>query len=373
MKYARYTLIFFALITQLSCHFDEDVDKAVGEIDKAITDINRTSVGWQNIITKLDADLPGQAHAVIGEDLDQLGRDVVGATTASAMCTIDFVKTRAIQTLENLKAKLLKHPYPALTPGFCTLTVPSLDMNNPVENKNLNIFGFDLNARDPKNARIRAALYGPTAYMKIPEDLIGRSTNYELAVNIAALWPELLKNKYSKIKFYWNDDSTNMPEVLIETWEAKTKAVQVTPQSISFTPPLIGGDVDFDTKPGNWASGSTHMEFMIDSASRSLLARVYMQAMEFGGDNTQVKGYSPWRVLYTEPDRRYRLVDFTPDTPSDQPFSFTTQGPTDFYPAGSVARYTIQIDHKGDDAGTYTMVIVNLNQFVVNEIEVLPS
>src|SRR6202012_120691 len=100
------------------------------------------------------------------------------------------------------------------------------------------VFGFDLNTKDKDSNLVQAALCGPENFMKIPETLIGRTTNYQLAVNIAALWPEIMKNKYSKIKFYWNRDSANMPQALIQPWKAASKNVSVAAQTIDFVPPL---------------------------------------------------------------------------------------------------------------------------------------
>lgn len=351
----------------------ETVDNAVRSIDKATAQIERTNVGWQNIVTDLGSDLPKEAHDLIANDVDILSRDVIGATITSAMCTLDFVKLRALQTLKNLKARLLKQPLTPVSPGFCTLTIPSIDLNDPLAFHTLNVFGFDLNTLDKNFLKIQAALVGDSTYYPIPEKFIGRTTNYQIAVNLTTLWPDLAANKFSKLKLYWNRDSANMPEVLVQPWKAVEKLVRVDAQTITFVPPHEGpSDRNFDTESKNWASGNVHMEFMIDEDHTQLSARIYMTVMEFGGDNTLARGYSPWTPLYTVADKRFQLQDFSPNAPSDLPFNFTTEGPRDFYPAGCVSRYTIQIDHPDDDAGSYTMVTANLNEFSVKLVQIKP-
>ena len=371
--YVTLLLLSYIFIGCSGC--DTAIDKAVGSIDRGVDRINKTAVGWQNIVTEIGAELPKEIQQIIGTDINILAKDVIGAGTASVMCTGDFLKIRTVQTLKNLKNRLLTKPYTPTTPGFCTLTYSSLDPNSSSKSVNtLNIYGFDLKSRDSSNNLIKAVLVGKNRRVVIDEDLIGRTTNYQLAINVGGLLPYLVDNEFSKIKLYWNNDTTQMPEILIQEWTAKTKAPEKIPaMTKDFTPPLIGGDADFTTNDGNWADGKVFVEFRIDSAKSYVEARIFMEAMEFGGDNTHVKGYSDWWKIYTIDDKNYEIQSFGPDNTAEQLFSFREHGEKRFHPSGSIAEYAIQIDHPGDDAGSYTKVTAYFNDLQVIKIQKKPQ
>jgi hypothetical protein len=166
-----------------------------------------------------------------------------------------------------------------------------------------------------------------------------------------------------------------MPEVIIQDWVANVKAPEKIPaMTLDFIPPHVGAsDLDFDTDNGNWADGKVFIEFQIDSAKSSIDARLYMRAMEFGGDNTLVEGYSKWVNIYTQKDKNYEILSFGPNNNAEQLFSFREQGEKRFHPGGSVAEYAIQIDQKEDDAGIYTKVTAYLNDLIVTQIQKKPT
>jgi hypothetical protein len=360
---------------------------AIEKIDEAENSINKISAAGQSqgsqyadILNHLTKDLPAEAHELISNDLKVLTNDAVGASATGALCSVDVLKHGVSRTLDNLKLKLLRKKVMPIKPEFCTLSMASIDLNSDEKSRNtLSIYGFNLYNPDISNNLIQVALIGDNVKKQIDEKYIGRNTNYLLSVNLNSLAPELVSNKYNKIQLYWNGDSTKMPQALIQKWKPKTDVKEFTPTPITFIPPKIGsGDCDFDTKPGNPIVGNIHVEFNIQPTY--VEARVHMDAMEFGGDNTHVGGpdnypssWSPWTRIYTLTKDNFEIQQLAPNTSSKQELLVDSQGQKLYFMgSGAVSNYTVDLDQPGCEAGTYTKVVVTFNQLSVILIEKRP-
>lgn len=381
----KFSITMPLLVLFTACEmFMSKIDRALNSIDKGIATLATQSTSWENTINKIANDLPHEVHDLIGNDLKILANDIVGTTGGEFKCSIDFVRNRAIHTLQNLKLKLQGKPFKNLPPEFCTVNISSIDLNSdPISRNTLNIYGYDLYSQDTAKMQIKAALLGENIKMEINENYIGRVTNYQLSINLNALLPILIENKFDKIQTYWNGDTVRMPQILIQKWKAKTQIEAFTPQPSTFVPPFSGqGDRDFNTQSGNVTNGRIMVRF--EKGKNSIDAFIFMDAMEFGGDNTrvgisidpatnQVTERTAWSNpirIYTVADNKYEIQDFSPNTSSELLIRIDSKGPKLYFMGGgSVSSYTVDLDHEGDDAGTYTRVEVAWNNFSVNLIE----
>jgi hypothetical protein len=375
-------IILISLVIFLtSCGLEKKFDVAINSIEKATGQGAQLGVKYADILNGLKKDLPDDARDMIGNDLKILSNDVIGATASGLICSTDAIKNGAIQTLRNLKAKALGKKFFIPKPEFCTLNMASIDLNSDPKSRNtLTFYGFNLFNADTSNRLIQAVLIGDSTKKIIEEKYIGRNTNYQLSINLNSLIADLVENKYNKIQLYWNGDTAKMPQVLIQKWKAKTDVKEFLPTPISFIPPHIGAsDLDFDTDNGNPAVGNIRVEFNVTPTS--VLARVHMDAMEFGGDNTRVGGpdneatsWSPWTPIYTLTNKNFEIKELSPNTTSKQELLIASQGQKLYsMGGGSVAYYTVDLDQGGDEAGTYTKVVVTWNTLSVILLEKKPT
>lgn len=389
MKNLFLTLTTFLLLS--SCNpFKSDIEKALNTIDKTVSKMNSANADWQSIVKNLSKDLPNEVRSIIGNDLNIIVHDMIGAAGTEVMCNMDFIKKRTINSLLNLKAKLIYKAPRILPPGgFCTLNISAINLNaSPESWRLLSIYGYDLNALDRNNKMVQLALIGKDTLKFIDEALIGRTTNYQLTLNLGALLPDLIENKYDKIQLFWNGDPKGMPQVLIQKWTAQTKVIYFLPSPIVFVPPFSGGgpDRDFNTKANNVTNGRTNVEFRVSKST--IEARVFMDAMESGGDNTRVgvsidpatkqeteaTAWGPWTRIYTLDDPQWEIKEFTSNIQTPLNFTVASQGPK-LYPmgGGSVSHYTVDIDQNGDEAGFYTKVTVDWNKLSLLLIQKKPG
>ncbi|MDY0905630.1 hypothetical protein [Pedobacter sp. CFBP9032] len=376
MKY--YFLIFSLFIS--SCNLDP-VQRAINVIQGGINSLNTNSSQWQKVLRDISRDLPNDVHQLISNDLSIITNNAIGGTTASAMCTMTFMGDRVKQSLENVIKRLKNEKYTDSKPSFCTLTVGQLDMNNDLAiGSPLSIYGYDLNSKDTKGQLLKVALTGNGKIEFVSEEYIGHNTNWQVTININSLITTIIDNKYTKIKLYWNGSDDQMPEITIAPWVAKTKTDVFTPTPITFIPPHTGGnDADFDTSDGNWTSGEVFLELNVQKDF--IDARLFMDVMEFGGDNTRAgrsvdpstyqwtdaTAYSPWRRIYTVADtNKYQIIDLSPKTISKFLIKVVNHDQLIGDMGGeSISRYTIDIDRAGDEAGTFTKVNASFNQLTV--------
>src|SRR6185503_20004751 len=99
----------------------------------------------------------------------------------------------------------------------------------------------------------------------LEEGRIGRTTHYSIALNVAgADFEQLLRAKQiSKLRVVWGDNPTSLPEVLVVPKEAQGVTKQnILIGEISYTPPKVYGDADFN------ASGDHPMKYTVSAESK---------------------------------------------------------------------------------------------------------
>jgi hypothetical protein len=372
MKKLIYLFSFLVLFLLNSCITDS-IEEAVKALDRLEIDIKNSSGDIKAELENWQKDLPNEVRSLIDDDIQKLSANMIGSIGAETRCNVDFLRNRFIQSVENIKRKLLKEPPIYLKPCFCTIDLPSINPNaEPKSLENLKIYGYDFDSPDPSKKLMQVVLIGDGNLSKIiDEKFVGRTTNYEMTINITDILPEIASNKYHKIKFFWNGDSKSMAEILIMKWQPQNLIKQFLPRNFAWYPPHTGGDCDLDTKQGNWANGKIQIQFRING--NELQARLFYDVMEFGGDNTrfgvnaagEASAWGPWNTLYTNDNNDYELVSYSPAAPDRYSFSVTDQGSKDYYQAGSaVSEFVAYIDRKGDDCG-YCHVEVFFNNMDV--------
>lgn len=347
-------LICFSLFLLTSC---DPIKRALSELDDLKKIINNKTGDLTSELEKWREELPEDVRNLIDDDVQKLTKDIIGATGSETRCTVDFLRARFSQSVENIKLKLLGRPAVSQKPCFCTLNLPQINPNSdPKSIESLNFYGFDFDNLDSSGTLMKVVLEGDSVSKLIDEKYIGRTSNYQMVVNLIDILPEIASNKYHKLKIFWNGDSKGLAEAVISEWKPQTKLDPFQPRSFSWYPPHTGGDDDFDTDPGNWANGQVQLELRVNG--NILEGRLFYDVMEFGGDNTRVgvnvngeaSAWGPWTSIYTNTDAKYELIGYSPVPPERYRFAVTDQGPKHYYQAGSaVEQFEAYIDEKGPD------------------------
>ena len=376
-------LVFMVVSIMLaSCTFENQVNTALEIIDNGIRDIERNSSGWQSILQRVSDQLPKDVSEAIRVDAQNLATRSIGTTGTEFRCNVDFLgdrvnflSKRAIQSLQHLKAELLNQNTSPLPPAFCQVSPASIDLNtSPDSWSTLFILGYDLDQKDISGETLKILLLNDQGGTTIlPEDRIGRTTHYQITLNLGGMARQLYNDKITKLLVSWNNSTEKMPQVVVIPWKPVRVEERVplgaTPPYI---PPRTAGDGDFDTSDGNSASLEVREEVQV--AEQGIATRVYMHARESEPDHTEIDGWSEWTPAYTPP-RCWKLISVNPQANSVQTAQVTTHDRLVFpRPAGEVADYfEVWVDRDDDEAGTWSRVVVHLRDVDIVREELVPE
>ena len=354
-------LITFFLLSTLSGCINDPIKQALSELDdlKIILDKNLGDIKTE--MEKWRTELPEKVRNIINDDIQKLSRDIIGATGAETKCTVDFLRARFIQSVENIKSRLLGRRQVYQQPCFCTLNLPMINPNSESKSiESIIFYGYDFNNRDSSNKLMKVVLVGDSLSKEIDENYIGRNSNYQITINLIDILPDVASNKYHKLKIFWNGDSTKLSEALISKWNPQTIFDSFKPNALQRYPEHTGGrDSELDTDPRNWANGQVELQLRVNG--NNIEGRIFYDVMEFGGDNTrfgidgngEARAWGQWTPIYTNVKPDYELIGYSPAPPGRYFFVVTDHNsPKHFYQGGTaVSQFEAFVDQKGDDLG----------------------
>ncbi len=382
---ARATMLLLASIFMMfmisGCTFDvgmgqmaSSVDRAVTVIDNGIAAINQNSASWQSVLQRVANELPEDISQTVRVDAQNLATRSISTAGVEFRCNTDFLANRAVQALQRLKAELRNQKPPPLAPAFCQVSPDNIDLKaDPARQSTVSIYGYDLDQRDSEGKLFQVMLLtSQGTRIPLPESRIGRTTHYQVTLNLGGYFKELYDKKVTKIIVSWGGSTSGFPEVIIVQWEPKreryTQSIGVTGP---FYPPHTGGDKDFNT-----GSGPTDLTLKAEMQKTDTVVRVrtYMFAREQKPDNTKVEGWSSWSTAYTAP-AGYRIISVNPNTNSTCSGVVTQQGLLKFdRPAGEIVEYfEVWVDQSGDEAGSFTKVTTHWRALEITIETIKPS
>ncbi|MGB7962504.1 MAG: hypothetical protein WCF12_06030 [Propionicimonas sp.] len=349
-------------LTASGCGISSSIDEAIRVVDNGIAEISANSSAWQVVLQRVAGELPKEISETIRVDAQNLADRSIAATAVAVMCDFDFVGHRAIQSLQNLKAKLLGTNPPMLAPEFCQVAPQSVELSvEPARWRTVTLTGYDLDHRDTDNNLFAVSLLNEqgAAVALLPDARIGRNTHYQATLSLGLMGPQLFKDRIVKLVVSWGGVSEGYPQVLVIPWEpSKEKLTQrVLGSSPAYQPPPVGGDGDFDTGDGEPTEVTVIGEMRVEP--EALWTRVYLHAREREPDHTEVQGYDAWRKAYSAP-QGWRIVSANPVAACSSDFLVTTQGviPVNCPGGEVVERFDVRVDRDGDESGSWTQVEV---------------
>lgn len=349
---------------------------AIAIVEQGIRDIQSESQSWRAVLERVANELPADISSVIRNDMDHLVTRSIAQAGVEMRCNVDFLSNRAIQSLERIKAELLGQVPASLGPEFCQ-TPPSIDLNlSPDKWQEHILDGYDLDQRDRSGALVQFYfLHEDGSTTSVTEDRIGRTTHYQVTVNLSEpnfqRW--LYASRAVKLVATWNGEVLDQGETVISPWSGETRLEYSSLQNYVYIPPRVYGDGDFDTDEDNFmavnlAGGINVQDTFIDG-------HVYMRAQEREDDYTTVEGWSDWHRLYDAPPG-WQIVAVRPQSDSHESQNILTHGEQSPYwrPAGEVVeKFIVFGDTDDDEADFYTRVDVYWRPLEVTIREVAPA
>ena len=353
----------------------DPIKEAVAVIDNGIRDIQQNSVMWSSILQRVANQLPREVSETIRVDAQTLANRSIQTAGVEFRCDVDFLGNRAIQGLQRLKAELLNQSVPPVTPAFCVLDFPSIDLQvDPSSWSTVILSGYDLDVKDRTNSLLTILLLtqqGTT--IPLPEAQIGRTTHYQVALNLGGMASQFYSNHVVKLLVSWNGSNEGYPQIIVIPWQPQqvTETVMIGTTG-PYYPPNTHGDGDFDTDDGN--ATSLVLEGQMQKTDQYLQNRMHMYAREPGGDNTAVDGWSAWSRAYTAP-QGWRIVEVRPSNNSYLTAQVTVHDRLTYSrPAGEIVDFfEAWVDREGDEAGTWTRVIAHWRPLEITREEVVPA
>ena len=148
MKNVILTMVFIAIaltgckwINKLLGGINDQTNKVVQTLDKAISTLNSQSANWQEVLNGVLKDLPSDVSATIRGDISNLLQRTVAAASSEVRCDVDFFRVRVQQALEQIKAKFLGTPLSPLEPHLCDVVPLGIDVSlKPDQRNNIQFF-----------------------------------------------------------------------------------------------------------------------------------------------------------------------------------------------------------------------------------------
>lgn len=354
-----------------------DVERAIEVIDNGIHDIEQNSEVWQSILQRVANELPQEISETIRVDAQSLATRSIATAGVELRCNVDFLGHRAIQSLQRLRAEILGENPPILPPAFCQIDPPSIDLKvSPEKWSTAILYGYDLDHKDKENENLKIYLLDNQGQSTLlPENRIGRTTHYQITLNLGDMARQLYTDKINKIVVSWDNTSESYPQIVIVPWETRRQTITVPIGSTTYQPPHTGtGDLDFYTKDSNPTRVRVCGQIRIEGYA--VQNQVYMLAEELKADYTMVEGWSGWNTAYQAP-YGYQIVDVTPYIAScnDTKTATSSELPIEYSrPAGEVvSRFQVWVDHGGNEAGIWSKVVVDWQPLIITIEEVIPE
>lgn len=337
------------------------IDRAMEIIDRAIRDIELNMDSWQAILQRVANELPDDISETVRVEADRLATRSIAKMGIEFRCNVDFLARRAIESLRRLKAMILDQNPPPLPPWFCQVDPAAIDLKvSPDLWSTAMLFGYDLDNADSSGTLLQVHLLTRSGQaIRMPESRIGRTTHYQLTLNLGNMARPLYQDQVDKIVVSWDGRTEGHPEIVIVPWEARRQTLTHSCGAVGpYSPPKTAGDADFDTAD----DAPTDLEVAggLFFNEQTVQITHMMFAREREPDHTTVHGQDKWETCFTAP-QGWRIVEVRPNLGSRVNAVVTVQGMIVLTrPAGeAVDHFEVWVDSDGDEAGGWTRIVTH--------------
>ena len=336
-------------IDKLLGRADDLTEKVVSSLDNAIGSLNATSANYEEILQKLVSELPGEVQSTVTNEVSNLLNRTVAAAGAEVRCDADFFRIRVQQALQRIKAKFLNQPMPAVEPNLCNVIPLAIDMNLSADRRNkLEFYGYDFDM-----TAIQVLLYNGASAIDVSNKL-DQPTHYHMTLNLGSNGVPV-STASTRLVLRWNNRDISSIGIIQSTPDiCETTYHTFQPASVSFMPPLVRGDREFD---GNGPIVNSSVNLI--NTGKELIARVYMNARETKSDYTTGSGTKDFVIFTADPDKTIEAIV----TPAAASYSYidNNHNMDEFTGSGPVRKFKFMGDGSGDDVGFHTRVEIDFN------------
>ena len=218
----------FMVTLGLSACVKSSVDKAIRELDDAITRLEGQSISWQGVLEETRDRLIDEGQSTIANEVSNVLSQTVSDVGIEARCYTDFLRDRVREDLIRIRATLTGETL-TLRPVFCNPTPSIVDLNLPADRRtHIEISGYNLDV-----ANIQAQLVDNANQLSDVSNALASPSRYLLTLNLGSNGVPLDASS-DKLLFVLPDGTKSVNII-------QPAAPTAVPQPVAYTVTLVTG------------------------------------------------------------------------------------------------------------------------------------
>jgi len=178
---------------------DDPLQEATKVIDESIRILEKESENWQKVLEDMVNKLTDAAQSAVRHEISNILNKAVATTGGEFRCNVDFVRTRIIQDLVRIKAKITNQPVPEKEPALCQIVPLAIDASLvPNRLKWLEFYGYDFDTTP-----IQVFLQNGKQFVDVSQYL-QKPTHYHMTLNLGRNGVQLLSSS-QQLTLRWNN------------------------------------------------------------------------------------------------------------------------------------------------------------------------
>jgi hypothetical protein len=290
--------------TQSATPSDKALTDALRVLDRSIHLLGNPSSNYRKVLLDTVAALPGNADDAVRAEVRTFLARAPGPGS-DFKCSVDFVRSRARETLLRLRDTLRKEYVGPVEPAVCYAVPFALDLAQAhTADGWLDIYGYDFDRVTPEMIVVNRE-----GYRDVTPALVARS-HYHLALKLGDGAVSLSSDSVS-LGLTWRHlihHSIAIMQPTSRLCSARVETIRAG-KTISYSPPRISGD-GLPGQPGTTVRADTTLDY----SSNKLEATICMAAADPAA-TTMFSGCAVEFLYTTDPDRMIEAV-FGPSTGS---------------------------------------------------------
>lgn len=334
----------------------------VNALDDAIYRLENQSSNWQAVLQDTMSKLTSDIQTTVRNELANVASRSVAQAGVEFRCNADFIGKRVRDELIRIKAEYLQQPVPQVEPALCQVVPPAIDRESvPGHVKQLEFYGYNFN--DASNLQVFLEHLGGRR-----SDVTGsldRPTHYVMTIKFGASGVQLDSTSERFVLVWGGREISTIGVIQPPTPVCEEKIISIQPGSITYMPPHVFGDKDFD---GNGPRVIADVRLSV--GPRDIVARIYMDAKETKSDWTEARGTTVNTIYTADPD--WRIDQVLGPLVSHHEYIDNDDHVSDSFDLGGgglVRRFVYVGDTGDDEAGTRTKVDVTFNQIRIRVVK----
>lgn len=239
------TVCLLVLPVFLSGCIEEEVDKALESVDRAINRLEGESADWRTVLEDLKDDLPADLQSTIRHEVSDATTRAIASAGAEFRCDEEFIREQVLSDLYRIRARLTGETIPSREPRVCHAVPNFIDAALvPDRDDHLSFMGYNLETSGLKVLlQTGDTTFDVGAYLDHP-------SHYELTVNLGRSGVPL--NPYSRrFILMWNDEEIYSVGI----------SPEAVPEPVRHTLRISGM---VDVNDDDWPDNDDHNTFYVD-------------------------------------------------------------------------------------------------------------